>query len=308
MTAPELDWPRRSRDYHHHHFDSSIWDDFVVRDDDIIIASPVKSGSTWLQQIIATLVFGNNPRPAPLNRFSLFLDLRVPPRAERLTMMSSQTHRRIYKSHLPLDGLVYHPQCRYVYIARDGRDVFMSLWHHYRHANSLWYQLMNDTPGRVGDILPPCPDDINEFWASWISRGWFEWERDGYPFWSIFHHVDTWWQYRDLPNLLFVHYKNLTEDLRGQSARIAEFLGIQPTPALLDAVCEQASFAYMKSNAERFAPLGGGIFEGGASTFINKGTDRRWQGSLSEEQLARYQQVSDERLPPDCARWLATGQ
>lgn len=304
----DLDWPLRNRSYHHHHFDGAVWDEVIPRDDDIVIASSVKSGSTWLQQIIATLVFEGRPHPAPLNQFSLFLDLRVPSRSERLAIIAGQSHRRIYKTHLPLDGLLYFPQCKYVYIARDGRDVFMSLWHHYRSANALWYQLMNDTPDRVGEPLPPCPDDIHTFWRDWISRGWFEWEEDGYPFWSVFRHVHTWWQYRQLPNLLFLHYADLKRDIRGQSRRIADFLGIQATSAVLDAVAEQASFGYMKKHAGLVAPLGGQVFTGGAETFIHKGTNRRWQGVLSDEELAQYDRLVSERLSPDCAHWLATGQ
>ena len=303
-----LHWPQRSRTYQHHHFDSPVWDEFVPRDGDVVVASPVKSGSTWMQQILATLMFGEAPPPEPLNRFSLFMDLRVPPRSDRLAILENQAHRRLYKTHLPLDGLVYHPDCRYVYVARDGRDVFMSLWHHYRSANDLWYHLMNDTPGRVGEPLPRCPDDIHEFWDGWISRGWFEWERDGYPFWSIFHHVATWWEYRHLPNLLLVHYNNLVNDLHGESQRIAEFLGLQPTEPLLELVAERSSFTYMKEHASEFAPLGGEVFTGGGRTFINKGSNGRWKDVLGEEEVARYHSVVEDRLPPECAHWLATGQ
>jgi hypothetical protein len=33
----------------------------------------------------------------------------------------------------------------------------------------------------VGPPQPFCPDDIREFWQLWITRGWFEWENEGYP-------------------------------------------------------------------------------------------------------------------------------
>ena len=46
-------WPEKTRDLHSQHFDSTIWDDFKFRDDDIIIATYAKSGATWTQQIIA---------------------------------------------------------------------------------------------------------------------------------------------------------------------------------------------------------------------------------------------------------------
>ena len=34
-----VSWPRKSRELHSHHFDSTIWNDFEFRDDDIIIGT-----------------------------------------------------------------------------------------------------------------------------------------------------------------------------------------------------------------------------------------------------------------------------
>jgi hypothetical protein len=49
-TAPTR--PRKTRELHNHHFDSTIWNDLQFRDDDIIIATYAKSGTTWMQQIV----------------------------------------------------------------------------------------------------------------------------------------------------------------------------------------------------------------------------------------------------------------
>ena len=49
--------PRKTREFHNHHFDSTIWNDVKFRDDDIIIATYAKSGTTWVQQIVAQLIF-----------------------------------------------------------------------------------------------------------------------------------------------------------------------------------------------------------------------------------------------------------
>lgn len=43
----------KTREYCNHHFDSTRWNDFNFRDDDIIIASVAKSGTTWIQTIVA---------------------------------------------------------------------------------------------------------------------------------------------------------------------------------------------------------------------------------------------------------------
>ncbi len=54
-------WPRKLRELHNHHFDSTIWNDLQFRNDDIIIATYAKSGTTWMQQIIAQMLFGPDP-------------------------------------------------------------------------------------------------------------------------------------------------------------------------------------------------------------------------------------------------------
>ena len=57
MPDSTIAWPRKTRELHNHHFDSTIWNDFEFRDDDIIIASYMKAGTTWVQQIISQLIF-----------------------------------------------------------------------------------------------------------------------------------------------------------------------------------------------------------------------------------------------------------
>ena len=57
MTDGTIAWPVKTREMHSHHFDSTIWNDFEFRDDDIVIGAYGKSGTTWVQQIVAQLLF-----------------------------------------------------------------------------------------------------------------------------------------------------------------------------------------------------------------------------------------------------------
>ena len=110
-------WPKKTRDLHNHHFDSTIRDDFRFRDDDIVIATYAKSGTTWTQQIVAQMLFGPD-KDLEVAEMSPWLDLRVPPKAVKLPMVEAQTHRRFLKTHLPLDALVFSPKAKYVFIGR----------------------------------------------------------------------------------------------------------------------------------------------------------------------------------------------
>jgi aryl sulfotransferase len=57
---------------------------------------------------------------------SPWLELRVPPKDEKLPAVEAQEHRRFLKTHLPVDALVFSPQAKYLYIGRDGRDIVWS--------------------------------------------------------------------------------------------------------------------------------------------------------------------------------------
>ena len=63
----------------------------------------------------------------------------------------------------------------------------------------------------------------------------------------------------------------------------------------------------MKRNAALSAPLGGTLWNGGASTFINRGTNGRWRDVLTAEDIARYEVTAEGELGVECARWLASG-
>src|SRR3954471_15472859 len=98
--------PERTREYRNHHLDSTRWDGFAVRDDDIFIATAYKAGTTWTQRILAALVFGPQPLPASLDEISPWIDARFwGPIESMLARLEAQQHRRFIKSHLAADGL-----------------------------------------------------------------------------------------------------------------------------------------------------------------------------------------------------------
>src|SRR4029079_2276915 len=145
-------WPAKQREFHNHHFDSTIWNDFNFRDDDIIIATYAKSGTTWTQQMVAQMLLGPDPE-LEVAHLSPWLDIRVPPKEVKLPEVEAQTGRRFLKTHLPVDALVYSPKAKYIYIGRDGRDVVWSMYNHHANANEQWYAALNDTPRRVAPPL-----------------------------------------------------------------------------------------------------------------------------------------------------------
>ncbi|MBU2607560.1 MAG: sulfotransferase domain-containing protein [Alphaproteobacteria bacterium] len=293
-------WPVKARELHSHHFDSTIWNDFRFRDDDIIISTYAKAGTSWTQQMIAQMMFGGDPELA-VAEMSPWLDLRVPPKQVKLPEVEAQTHRRFIKTHLPVDALVFSPQAKYIYIGRDGRDVVWSLYNHHANANDLWYDALNNTPGRVGPPIDRPPEDIGQYWRDWMDK-------DGFPFWSFWENIRSWWAIRDLPNVMMVHFTDLKRDLPGEMRKIAAFLDIEIDEARWDTIVEYCSFDWMKANATKSVPLGGAFWDAGAEVFINKGINGRWKDTLTAEDSARYEALARSELGDACAHWLQTGQ
>ncbi|MCZ6678257.1 MAG: sulfotransferase domain-containing protein [Candidatus Poribacteria bacterium] len=296
----QIVWPQKTRELHNHHFDSTIWNDFKFRDDDIIISTYAKSGTTWMQQILSQLIF-NGEEGLKVAEMSPWIDLRIPPKAVKLPAVEAQEHRRFVKTHLPVDALVFSPQAKYIYIARDGRDIVWSLYNHHTNATAAWYEALNDTPGRVGPPMGKPPDSIKQYYHDWLDK-------DGHPCWSFWENVKSWWDIRHLPNVLFVHFAALKADMPGQIRRIAEFVQIPIDETKWDAILEHCSFDYMKQNATLSVPLGGIFWEGGAQTFINKGTNGRWRDVLTAEESQKYEKMAEEQLGEACAHWFATGE
>ena len=284
---------------HNHHMDSTVWDDFRFRDDDVVIATYAKSGTTWTQQIVGQLIF-EGAEGVPVHELSPWVDLRVPPKPVKLAALEEQTSRRFVKTHLPVDALVFSDKAKYIYLGRDGRDVVWSMYNHHARASDLWYEILNETPGRVGPgIERPGADRVDYF------RRWME--ADGHPFWPFWENVRSWWEIRDLPNVLLLHYADLKADMPGTIRRIAEYLDIGIDEKRFPKIVEHCTFDYMKANADATAPLGGILWDGGGSTFIHKGTNDRWRDELPADLSRAYEDRALAELGADCAAWLRRG-
>lgn len=299
MTDARIAWPRKTRELHNHHMDSTVWNDFEFRDDDVIVATYAKSGTTWTQQIVGQILFDGR-EDISIHDISPWLDLRIMP-PEAIQAVRDQTHRRVIKTHLPLDALTFSPKAKYLYIGRDGRDVAFSLYNHHANANQLWYDLLNDTPGRVGPPIDRPDPDVRRYFRTWLQN-------DGQPFWSYWDNLSSWWAARDLPNVKLLHFGRLKADLEGEMRAIAAFLDVDIPEHRWPAILEHCSFDWMKTHAEQVTPLGGAIFEGGAGVFINRGVNGRWKDALTPEDSADYERMAVEKLGADCAKWLLTGE
>ncbi len=293
-------WPKKTQEMGHPLMDSTRWNDFEFRDDDIVIATWAKSGTTWLQQIVAQLIFEGVEDVAVVD-IAPWLDFCLVPEEETLAMLDAQTHRRFIKTHLPVESLVFSPKAKYLYIARDGRDA---IWSAHNHMVNLTPEVIDQLSALAGweeySGGPPSAD-IRQYFHDLLDQDWHPW----WPFWS---HIQSWWDIRDLPNVLLLHFGNLKTDMPGEMRRIASFLDIEVDEALWPVLVEHCTFDYMKEHATVIVAKLADIFVGGGNTLIHKGTNGRWRDTLTPEDIEKYERLASENLTPDCARWLATGE
>jgi aryl sulfotransferase len=169
--------------------------------------------------------------------------------------------------------------------------------------------------GLVGPPIPHFNEEEHsegKLWDRWISEGWptIEDESDGWPFWSFFENALTWWRYRHLPNILFIHFADLKTDLAGSLQEIANFLEIPLPNERIPDLLEKLSFSGLKDRAVagQSIRVPDFMFQEGSKSFFHKGTNGRWNGVLTEKQLEQYESKASEKFSPDCKLWFEQGK
>jgi aryl sulfotransferase len=255
-----------------------------------VIATYPKVGTNWTQQIVWQLVHGGPPGVDGL-RYVAWLDMRIMPFEPVLKAYEAQAFRRIIKTHLPLDALVFSPKAKYIVVGRDARDMVWSAYNHQSLNDDAALALFNGPPGRPGALVSRPDRDVRDYYLHFLEHD----DLPGFGFEPFWPHVRGWWNVRRLPNVLLVHYANLKADLPAEIRRIAAFLDIAVDEAVLPAIVEHCGFDYMRTQSNDHPNF-------------HRGFNGRWRDVLSAAEIARCDVVAARNLPAECAHWLATGQ
>ena len=288
-------------------FDSARWEGYRPRPDDIVIATYSKCGTTWMQRIVAMLVM-QNAEPRPVWDLSPWPDMRIfGPIEEVLAGAEAMTHRRFFKSHLPLDALPVYEGCKFIHVARDGRDAAMTLHNHLANFTAVAGEMLDAVSladPKFGDRYPRPADDPAAFFHAWLEDGGDQ----GDPGVSFWHTERSFWAARNDPQVLLVHYADLKADREGEMRRVADFLEIEIAEELWPSLVEAAGFDAMKRDAEKLVPMAEVMWEGGARRFLHKGTNGRWRDVFAPEDLKVYAAKVEREFSPDLAHWLEHGR
>jgi peroxiredoxin len=239
---------------------------FVPRPDDIFVVTYPRSGTTWMQMILYQLTTEG--------RMDFDHITKVSPWFER-SLKDGKAYDalpapRVFKSHLSYRKIPKGP-CKYIYVARDGKDVAVSYFHFY--TTHMGFK-----------------GTFDEFFERFV--------RGEVHYGSWFRHVRGWWEHRHDPNVLFLRYEDLVADLPGSVGKIAAFCGLQLTSERWPIILERCAFAFMKRHESRFDPLTAMLYEQGfqPNSHLRQGQSGGWRQQLSPQQAKLFDRIARQRL------------
>jgi len=286
--------PTRTGRYNGPITEAQRWDSFRHRHDDIFICTPPKCGTTWTQTIIAMLVFGRADIDVEPATISPWLDANFTPMAAINAMLEAQQHRRFIKTHTSLDGIPFFPECTYLCVYRDPRDTYFSMVSHLKNMNAEW-------------VKSAIPADVHAGFREWAQAPFIDGLAQQRSLANVAQHFRSFWRYRDLPNLHFFHYADLSRDIVGSIMDIAAAIGVRVTAEEAQAMARTASFENMKGKAQQFAPGASRDQWKQSAAFFDSGKSGRWRNILDDADLKIYRDRVTALLPADAARWLEDG-
>jgi len=187
---------------------------YTVYPDDTFLVSYPKSGNTWVRFLLANLIY-----PDETVGFANINRLLPAPGVLSRRFLKSLPRPRILKSHEPFDTRFR----KVIYLVRDPRDVAVSEYHFDLKKRYVAAEMTME-----GFIKPFLAGETSSY-GSW-------WE-----------HVASWVGPRyGNPAFLLVRYEDLLKGPIEETARIADFLGIEAGEARLKAAVERSSADRMR--------------------------------------------------------------
>jgi hypothetical protein len=251
-------------DLSRHRHDSDTPADFPSRPDDIYIVTYPRSGTTWVQMMLYQLTTSGEMSFLHISQVVPFLE-----RAIRMGLdLAALKSPRVFKTHMPFRFLSAKPG-KFIYVARDGKDVLVSYFHFYR---------------TYLDFTGTFAEFFDRFMTGQVQYG------------SWFRHVAEWKAHAGDPNVLFLNYEDLCASFDESLRRIIAFCGLDIPPDRYGEIRTRCSFEFMKRHERQFdhnTEIAWELLElGSQSTFLRRGQVGSWKEQLTASQDAAFDQAA----------------
>jgi len=258
---------------------SNPFKEYVPGKQDVIVATYPKSGTNWMMQIAHQLNYNGKGEFDHIHCVVPWPDVMPPfmrgyaiPLEQADHWKTSPGQKRVIKTHYDWSLLPHSDEARYIMVIRDPKDVFVSSYHFVKEI-------------MFGRAMPSVDTWFQTFLSSGIMG--FSWPGN----------TASYWEQRHRPNVLVMSFKSMKRDLRATVVKVAEFLDLHPTDEVIDEVCRQSSFEYMKRIDEKFRPWQVGPWRP-EPTMIRRGK----QGGSSELMSPEQQRQMDAHCMAELKR------
>lgn len=289
--------------------DTAPWADVPLRDDDVIVTVPSKSGTTWMQTLVALLLFDGVP-DQPVYDLSPWLDMHTRTAAEVLALLDAQEHRRFIKTHAPLDGLPWHDDVTYVTVGRDPRDVFVSMLAH--GANLDRQRTRAIRVATAGEDAPDDPwpdsDDPRDLVTAFLTIEQYP-DHTDVNLANVLHHLRLAWEARDRDNVHLTHYVDLRADLVGEMLLLRDVLGVDRDDDRVAELAGLATLESMRARAHDVAPEANMDVWQDPAAFFRGGRHGDGAGMMTADELRRYDERCRELVDDEAfLAWVHGGR
>ena len=300
---------RPVRRYHGAFADSARWERFTFRSGDVVITTPSKSGTTWMQTIVGMLLHDTTDLGVPISELSPWLDMKLRTDEEVFRLLDDQSGRRFIKTHTPLDGVPRHDDVTYIAVIRHPLDIALSDRDHAENMDTKRaFALLRAASGEPEHWhREDAPEDAAEY-LRWFVDNTIEPTGSGpYGLADYANQVASYWDARDASKVHLFHYGDMWGDLDGEMRRVAAALEVAVDEARWPAFVEAATLDSMRSRASLTAPEANlGVWRS-PERFFRAGGTRDWASLLTDDDLAHFHARLKD-LTVDAAEWVLNGR
>jgi hypothetical protein len=245
--------------------------DLPLRGDDVWIVTYPKAGTTWTQYIVHLIHNGGKDDGKKITDAVPWIETGV---HHSSVTAEDMIPPRAFKSHMPYDrmpcGLPNSTPCKYIYVARNPKDIATSFYYQYRACHSP-------------DI--EWKEFLENFLVGKISFG------------NYFDHLLSWWAHRDDDNVLFIKFEDLKRDPESMVAQIATFMGYSHlSQEVIKIIAEKTDFDKMRDNEIVNYSWSSSRRDPQAPPFMRQGAVGDWKNQFSVEDSQRLDKIYQDRF------------